>query len=72
MHPLAALSAYFLSRHLRSAWKAEHILDKNNIDAARNYFKKVEIMNFSTLPRLRLSHFTTCQYLSPFDKVWKP
>lgn len=35
-----------ITPHLRTKWEAEHILRKQDIEMARNYFNKIEILGF--------------------------
>jgi len=51
-----------MTPHLRTEWEIEHILDKEEIERARKYFQRVEVLKFFHLVTLaavplRNSHF---------------
>jgi len=54
-----------ITPHLRTKWEAEHILRKEDIEMAKNYFKKAEILGFfhlatiAAVPFRNLPGFTT-------------
>lgn len=57
-----------LTPHLRSAWEVEHILGRQEILAARQYFEEVEVMKFFHLATLAAVPFRNTGVFEPLRK----